>query len=131
MVDRAQAPEGTLARAAAGEALASFLVDTWVTFGLEMVAIGIGLVVAARVAVEARPLVWTVIGIELSRGIVADIYMLLRDHAPAVPVVWIVIHSVVIVTGLRALRASNRERQAKVSPLQPQSASSAPSAFAH
>ena len=82
---KAQAPPDTLARAAAGDPLARFLIDTWVTFGLEMLAIGVGLLVASRWLAEARPLVWTVIGIELSRGIAADIYMLLRGLDPGGP----------------------------------------------
>jgi hypothetical protein len=101
---RAQAPADTLARAAAGDPLANFLIDTWVTFGLEMLAIGTGLIIASRFVVEARPLVWTVIGIEICRGLAADIYYLARGHDPSVPVVWLVIHSLVIVTALVCLR---------------------------
>lgn len=109
---RAQAPPDTLARAAAGDPLANFLIDTWVTFGLEMLAIGGGLIIGSRLVAEARPLVWTVIGIELGRGIAADLYMLARGSDPTVPVVWLVIHSIVIATGLRAMgrrRSSSAE----------------------
>jgi hypothetical protein len=101
---KAQAPPDTLARAAAGDPLARFLIDTWVTFGLEMLAIGVGLLVASRWLAEARPLVWTVIGIELSRGIAADLYMLLRGLDPAVPLVWMVIHSIVIASAIWCLK---------------------------
>jgi hypothetical protein len=108
---RAQAPPDTLSRAAAGDPLASFLIDTWVTFGLEMAAIGIGLVIGSRLVEQARPLVWTVIAIEVLRGIVADLYMLARGQDPIVPVVWMVIHSVVIVTAVWCLRAAPRQRR--------------------
>ena len=101
---KAQAPPETLARAAAGDPLARFLIDTWVTFGLEMLGIGVGLLIASRRVAEARPLVWTVIAIELSRGIAADVYMLVRGQDPAVPVVWMGIHSVVIATAIWCLR---------------------------
>jgi BphX-like len=103
---KAQAPPDTLARAAAGDPLARFLIDTWVTFGLEMLAIGVGLLVASRWLAEARPLVWTVIGIELSRGIAADLYMLLRGLDPAVPLVWMVIHAVVIASAIWCLKST-------------------------
>lgn len=103
---KAQAPPDTLARAAAGDPLARFLIDTWVTFGLEMLAIGVGLLVASRWLAEARPLVWTVIGIELSRGIAADLYMLLRGLDPAVPLVWMVIHSVIIASAVWCLKSA-------------------------
>jgi hypothetical protein len=102
---RAQAPPDTLARAAAGDPLANFLIDTWVTFGLEMLAIGVGLVIGSRLVEQARPLVWTVIAVEVFRGLLADIYFLARGYDPTVPGVWLVIHSVVIVTALWCLRA--------------------------
>jgi hypothetical protein len=101
---RAQGPEGALARNAAGDPLAMFLVDTWVTFGLEVGAIGVGLLIASRRADQARALIWTVIAIELGRGIVADVYMIARGNKLPVLVVWLAIHSVVIVTVLRCLR---------------------------
>ena len=39
-------PEGALARASEGDPTARFLVDTWITFGLEVGAIGAALVIA-------------------------------------------------------------------------------------
>jgi hypothetical protein len=42
----------------------------------------------------------------LPDGIMADIYMIARGNKLPVLAVWIVIHSVVIVTGLLALRRS-------------------------
>jgi hypothetical protein len=103
---RAQAPDGTLALAAAGDPLARFLVDTWVTFGLEVGAIGVAALVATRLALDLRALVLTIIAIEIGRGIVADVYMLARGQAAPVLVVWLVIHASLIVTGLRVLRRS-------------------------
>jgi hypothetical protein len=102
---RALGPEGVLARAAAGEPTAKFLVDTWVTFGLEVGAIGVVLLVVSRNALEAKALIWTIVGIEIARGIVADIYMIARGYDLTVCVVWIIIHSVIIVTGLAVLRS--------------------------
>jgi hypothetical protein len=97
-------PEGALERAARGEPTARFLVDTWVGFGLEVFAVGIALLAAARSPASARVLVWTVIGIELARGIVYDIYMLIQGYPLTVYAPWILIHSVVIITGLVAIR---------------------------
>jgi hypothetical protein len=101
---RAQGPAGALERAAAGDPLAVFLVDTWLTFGLEVGAIGAATLVASRAPNQARALIWTIIAIELSRGIVADIYMLARGNKLPVLAVWMVIHTVVIVTGLLSLQ---------------------------
>jgi hypothetical protein len=97
-------PEGTLAQASAGNPLANFLVDTWVTLGLVEGAIGVGLLVASRMPGKAIALIWTVIGVELSAGIVNDTYMIARGYNLTVFVTWIVIHTVVILTGLLFLR---------------------------
>jgi len=102
----AVAPEGTLAQASAGNPLARFLVDTWITFGLEVGAIGAALLIASRIPEQAKVLVWTVIGIELVRGIVNDLYMIARGYDLTVYMIWIAIHTVVIVTGLLFLRGA-------------------------
>jgi len=95
-----------LARASAGDATARFLVDTWVTFGLEVGVIGAALLIASRMPERARALVWTVIGIDLVRGIVADIYMILRGQHLAPLLIWIGVHSVIIVSGVFCVRTA-------------------------
>ncbi len=99
-------PRGTLARADAGEPIASFLVDTWVTFGLEVGAIGAAVLIASRHPHQARGVAWTVLAIELVRGIANDVYMIVRHINVTGYAIWIAVHSVVIVTGLLALRAT-------------------------
>ena len=106
---RAVGPRDALAQASAGDPTARFLVDTWITFGLEVGAIGVALLVASRVPASARALVWAIIGIEVARGIVDDIYMISQGYDLTTYVVWIVIHTVVIVTGLLFLRSAHRE----------------------
>jgi hypothetical protein len=106
---RSAGPAGTLYRADAGEPTARFLVDTWIGFGLEVIAIGIVLLVCARSPRSAIALVWAVIGIELARGIVYDVYMLAHGYAVAVYGPWIVIHAIVILTGFLALRGRPEE----------------------
>ena len=100
---RALGPPDTLDRARSGDPIACFVVDTWVIFGLENAAIGIALLLASRSPGASRPLVWAVIGIEVLRGIVADIYMIFRTGRMATSIVWIIIHTAVIVTGVVAL----------------------------
>jgi hypothetical protein len=97
-------PERTLELAAAGDAMARMVVDTWITFGLEVLAIGLALLLASRVPEKAEPLVWAVIAIEILRGIVDDVYMLWRGYDSVVFVVWIVIHSIVIASAILVLR---------------------------
>ena len=100
-------PEGTLARADAGDPVAEFVVDTWVTFGLEVGAIGACLFLASRHLHLASGVAWTVLAIELTRGIANDVYMIARGIEVPGYLVWIVIHSVVILTGWRSLRAAS------------------------
>ena len=107
---RAMGPEGTLSLEASGDPLARFLVDTWVGFGLESAAIGIGLLVASRWPSLAGPLVWTVIVIEVAKGIIFDVYMISRGYEVFGFVVWIIIHSIIIATGWVALRKGNIAR---------------------
>lgn len=100
-------PEGILEAAAAGELTAMIAVDTWIMFGLELGVVGAALIIASRIPNQARVLVWTVLAIELVRGIIDDIYMITRGYDLTGLIVWIVIHTVIIVTGLYALRKSN------------------------
>lgn len=80
------------------------LVDTWVMFGLELGVIGVALWLAARNPWQNRVLVWTVIGLEVVRGIIDDIYMLARGYDIVFYVGWIVVHSIIIVWAYFALK---------------------------
>ena len=102
-------PDGTLSKAAAGDTLARFVVDTWTIFGLEVGAVGVMLLIATRRTELAPGAIWTVLAIEVGRGVIADTYMIARGIHVGGYLVWIVIHSVVIVTGLMALRARRRD----------------------
>lgn len=103
---RTMAPEGALALASAGDPLAKFLVDTWIIFGVEVGVIGGGLLMASRMPDKARALVWTVIAIELFKGPPLDIYMISRGYAVTPFVIWIIIHSLIIATGVLALQST-------------------------
>ncbi len=109
-------PAGTLSKAAAGDTLARFVVDTWTVFGLEVGAVGVMLLIATRRTELAAGAIWTVLAIEVGRGLIADTYMIARGINVAGYLVWIVIHSVVIVTGLAALRAGRRVVDVSVTP---------------
>ncbi len=101
-----------------------FLVDTWVMFALELGVIGAALWFFSGHPYENRALIWTVLGLELIRGIVDDIYMLIRGYDPAFYIGWIVIHSIIILTGLLALRSASEEAHPAPTPDIPAQASS-------
>jgi hypothetical protein len=100
---KSEGPPDVLLRAADGDALARFVLDTWTMFGLYMGAVGVSLLVASRYATSAAPLVWMVIALELIGGIGIDVYKLAHGYKRAPPTAWIVIHATVIVTGLLVL----------------------------
>lgn len=83
---------------------AQTLVDVWFMFGLEVAVIGVALLIAARNPARHLALVWTVLALEVVRGIADDVYMLARGYEVAFYVIWIVLHAVIVVTGLLALR---------------------------
>lgn len=103
---QAEGPPGILDSATAGDPTARFVVDTWVVLGLELGVLGAALVISARTPGRAFVLVWTVLGGEMVWGIGSDIYKLFRGYDPTVPVAWMLIHSVIIVTGWFSLRAA-------------------------
>lgn len=100
-------PDGALAAADAGDPIAEFLVDTWTTFGIEVGAIGVALLLAATRPRYAWGVAATVVGIELTRGILNDVIFIVRGIEVAGYLMWIAIHTVVIVTGLLAMRRSS------------------------
>jgi hypothetical protein len=102
---RALGPAGALEQADAGNPIARFLVDTWVIFGLEVGGIGVALLLASRAPQTGRSLIGGVIAVELSRGILADVwYAIARGDHGAVTGIWLVIHTAIIVTGILVMR---------------------------
>jgi hypothetical protein len=100
-----EGPPGVVARAAAGDPLARFAVDTWVTFGLFLGAIGVALLIASAAAERARFMVTATIALEAA-GMIADVYKISRGYLASThaPIVWLVIHSIIIATGAWSLK---------------------------
>ena len=92
-----------MAAEAAGDPTARFVIDTWVTFGLYIGAVGLSLLLASRRMVQVIGLAWTVIAMECA-GIVVDFYKIGRGYMTVAPIVWIAIHAMVIVSGILFLR---------------------------
>ena len=83
---------------------AQALVDVWFMFGLEVAVIGVALLIASREPSRHLALVWTVMALEVVRGIADDLYLLARGYEVTPYVIWIVVHAAIVVTGLWALR---------------------------
>ena len=85
----------------------AYLLDWMGTFGLDRLALGVVLLMAARDPVRNRVLAWAVIAVELGAGVLADAWFIGRDYIPdGFYLAFIVVHLVVIGTGVRALRRS-------------------------
>ena len=101
---QAEGPPGLLLRAAEGDSTARFAVDTWVALGIWFAVLGLALLIASRRPQAATALVLTAIGWEFG-GMAIDVYKLYRGYALAPPVIWMVIHLVIITSGLLIFRS--------------------------
>lgn len=90
--------------AAVDSLAARALVDVWFMFGLEMVIVGTALIVFSRAPQQHVALVWTVLALELVRGIAHDVYVIFRGADPAFYGAWILVHALIIVSGLILVR---------------------------
>lgn len=94
-----------------GTVFFEFAVDWMGVFGLDLVVLGAVLLVAARKPHEHRILVHVVIWQELIRGILADGWLMTRSYASVgFYLGFILFHSIVVLTGVRALRAEAPDR---------------------
>lgn len=80
------------------------LVDTWFMFGLEAGVIGVALLYCSRHPYQHRSLVWTVLALEMVRGIADDLYLIARGYDPIIYLAWIAVHGVIVTTGVVAIR---------------------------
>lgn len=112
----------TIPYAADDIAVRTFM-DAWLVFVLELLALGIAMIVASFRAAEARPLIWAILGAELLRGIVADVVWLAQGYAATTYVPFIVLHAVVIATGIVALRRDSGRYATADSPVADSSSS--------
>jgi hypothetical protein len=100
---RAEGPAGAMDRAAAGDATARFLVNTWVTLGLLLGVLGAAMLYFSWMPERAYALAWTAVVIELAWGIPVDVFKILRGQKKGPSIVWIGIHLTLGIAGLMAL----------------------------
>ena len=94
--------------------------DAWLTFILELGVIGAMMMYAARDPAKSIILVQTVIALEVVRGILDDIYLIARGYDLGGYLAFIVLHLIIIVTGVLFLRravvvAGSPERRLPIS----------------
>lgn len=105
--------EARVPRADFSSPLYDFAMDTWLMFGLELLVLGVVLLVASRSPWQNRILAFALIGLELVRGILDDLIWIANGYPAGAYIGWIVFHSVVIVTGVVALRRARADHPAE------------------
>ncbi len=89
---------------AAGVRLAG---DFWLVFVLDLLVIGAFLIWAARRPLKYIALVWVIVWLELIRGIADDLYLIAQGYQAGGYIAFIVIHIVIIGTGILFARETS------------------------
>lgn len=92
-----------------GVAYRGFL-DFAFMFGLDLLVVGAMLIYAARKPLQNAILVWLVVWLEIVRGILDDIYMIMRGYSAPFYIGFIALHLVIIVTGVIFLKQARAEQ---------------------
>ncbi len=80
------------------------LLDFTLMFGLDLLVTGAYMLYASRDPGKHLSIVWLVVALEIVRGILDDIYMLIQGYAAPFYIGFIVLHLVIIVTGVVFVR---------------------------
>ncbi len=83
------------------------LLDFTFMFGLDMLVIGVFLLYASRQPARHIWLVWLIVALELVRGIFDDLYMIAQGYTTPIYIAFIVLHLVIIVTGIAFVRQTD------------------------
>jgi hypothetical protein len=79
-------------------------VDGWSPFAFEVLGLGTFMLWASRKADKYIGAVWLIVWLELLHGVLDDIYLIARGYSAAGYAAFIVIHLIIIVTGIWAAR---------------------------
>lgn len=82
------------------------LLDFSLMFGLDLLVIGGFLVWASKSPQKYTNLVWMIVWLELIRGIFDDIYMIASGYSPGFYIGFIIVHLLIIGTGILFVRQS-------------------------
>lgn len=80
------------------------LLDYMFVFGLDLLVIGAFLLYASRQPARHLSVLWLVVALEFVRGILDDMYMLAQGYSVPVMLGFIVLHIIIIVTGVALAR---------------------------
>lgn len=89
-------------------AVRSFM-DAWLVFILELGVLGAMALAASRAPLQNKIMAWVIILAEIFRGVVADVIWIMRGYDVTSYVVFIVIHLIIIITGVLFIRQAQTE----------------------
>ncbi|MEK6753712.1 MAG: BphX family protein [Chloroflexota bacterium] len=84
-------------------------IDAWLVFVFELGVLGAMALVASQAPVQNRIMAWTLIWAEVFRGIVGDVIWITRGYSASSYAIFIVIHLIIIVTGVMFVRQAQAE----------------------
>jgi hypothetical protein len=93
-------------------AAVQLLIDVWFMFGVEILVMGAMLLVASQSPWKNRILVYTILWLELTRGIGIDLYWITRGlYDNTFYIGFAIVHLIIILTGWVALANTRRSLQ--------------------
>jgi hypothetical protein len=84
--------------------------DAWLVFVLELGALGAVMLYASREPEHSGILVLAIVVAEIFHGVIADASWIVRGYSPAIYVPFILLHLLIIATGVFLLRGPLKER---------------------
>lgn len=93
----------------ADTAVVQAFVDGWSPFAFEILGLATFMLWASRNPAKYLGAVWLIVWLELLHGVVDDIYLIARGFDAASYIVFIVIHLIIIVTGVLFARQAQAE----------------------
>ena len=86
-----------------------FLYNVGAMLGFEWIVMGVYMLYASREPAKHFSIVWLIIGYEILRGIIDDLFLIAQGYPIASYVGWIVIHLIIITTGVMFVRQAAKE----------------------
>ena len=83
--------------------------DAWLVFILELGVLGVMALVASRNPIQNKIMAWVIIWAEVFRGVLGDVIWIVRGYSASSYIVFIVIHLVIIITGVLFLKSAQTE----------------------
>jgi hypothetical protein len=81
--------------------------------GFEWIVMGAYMIYAARNPAKHISLMWLIVGYELVRGILDDIYLIVQGYPVGSYIAWIVIHTIIITTAVLFTRQAQNQPAAQ------------------